>query len=180
VNNVVGGPIAKIGTAVYNGDGTCGLIRNTRNANGEIRQWADTALNGSYTVDPDCTGSLFEADGTHSNNIVVLDGGKQLFLLSVAQRISISTPRKARSRYGALDQAIIGRAIEAPRIQIDVSSLGAAQCSTAVACLRAVAEHARGGAAPKVRFADPHYVGLLISDKQSGEFQRELTHLRVE
>jgi hypothetical protein len=37
-----------------------------------------------YTVDPDCTGSLFDADGTHSNNIVVFDGGKRFFVLSVA------------------------------------------------------------------------------------------------
>jgi len=40
--------------------------------------------NGSYTVDPDFTGSFLEEDGTKSNNLVVLDGGKRFFLLSVA------------------------------------------------------------------------------------------------
>ncbi len=40
--------------------------------------------NGTYTVDPDCTGSFFDANGTKSNNLVVLDGGKRFFLLSVA------------------------------------------------------------------------------------------------
>ena len=85
VNNVVGGPIAQIGIAFYSGDGTRGLIRTTRSTNGEIRRWTDfPAPNGSYTVDPDCTGSFFDADGTHSNNVVVLDGGKRFFLLSVA------------------------------------------------------------------------------------------------
>lgn len=84
VNNVVGGPIAQIGIAFYGGDGTRGLIRTTRSTNGEIRPWADYPTNGSYTVDPDCTGSFFDADGTHSNNVVVLDGGKRFFLLSVA------------------------------------------------------------------------------------------------
>jgi hypothetical protein len=84
VNNVVGGPIAEIGIGVYNGDGTRGLIRNTRSANGEIQPWTDYPLNGRYTVDPDCTGSFFDADGTHSNNLVVLDGGKRYILLSVA------------------------------------------------------------------------------------------------
>jgi hypothetical protein len=84
VNNVVGGPIAQIGIDFYGGDGTRGLIRTTRSTNGEIRPWTDYPTNGSYTVDPDCTGSFFDADGTHSNNLVVLDGGKRFFLLSVA------------------------------------------------------------------------------------------------
>jgi hypothetical protein len=85
VNNVVGGPIAEMGIAFYGGDGTRGLIRNTRSTNGEIRPWTDEpAPNGSYTVDPDCTGSFFDADGTHSNNVVVLDGGKRFILLSEA------------------------------------------------------------------------------------------------
>lgn len=84
VNNQVGGPIAQIGIAFYSGDGTRGLIRTTRSTNGEIRDWTDFPTNGSYTVDPDCTGSLFDSNGTKSNNLVVLDGGKRFFLLSVA------------------------------------------------------------------------------------------------
>jgi len=83
-NNVVGGPIAQIGIDVFNGDGTRGLIRSTRSTNGDIRDWTDTPPSGSYTVDSDCTGSFIDADGTKSNNIVVLDGGKRFFLLSLA------------------------------------------------------------------------------------------------
>jgi hypothetical protein len=41
VNNVVGGPIAQIGISFYSGDGTRGLIRTTRSANGEIEDWTD-------------------------------------------------------------------------------------------------------------------------------------------
>jgi hypothetical protein len=84
VNNVVGGLIAQIGIDVFNGDGTRGLIRSTRSTNGEIRDWTDFPPSGNYTVDPDCTGSFFDADGTKSNNLVVLDGGKRFFSLSVA------------------------------------------------------------------------------------------------
>ncbi|MFZ0880712.1 MAG: hypothetical protein WCA98_19550 [Candidatus Acidiferrales bacterium] len=81
VNNVVGGPIAEIGINLLNGDGTIGLIRNTRSSNGVIRDWTDEpAPNGSYTVDPDCTGTFFN----NLNNLVVLDGGKRYPLLSVA------------------------------------------------------------------------------------------------
>ncbi len=84
VNNDVGGPIAQIGIDVFNGDGTRGLIRSTRSTNGDIRDWTDSPPSGSYTVHPDCTGSIFDADGTKTNNLVVLDGGKRFFLLSVA------------------------------------------------------------------------------------------------
>ena len=83
-NNVVGGPIAQIGIDVFNGDGTRGLVRSTRSNNGEIQDWTDFPPSGSYTVDSDCTGSVFAADGTKTNNLIVLDGGKRFFLLSVA------------------------------------------------------------------------------------------------
>jgi hypothetical protein len=84
VNNVVGGPIAQIGLDVFNGDGTRGPIRSTRSSNGEILDWTDFPPNGSYTIDADCTGSFFDANGMKTNNVVVLDGGKRFFLLSVA------------------------------------------------------------------------------------------------
>jgi len=85
VNNVVGGPIAEIGVSTYGGDGTRGPIRNTRSTNGDIRPWTDfPAPNGTYTVDRDCNGSLFDTVGTLSNNIIVVDGGKRFFVLSEA------------------------------------------------------------------------------------------------
>ncbi len=85
VNNVVGGPIAEIGVSTYGGDGTRGDIRNTRSTDGVIRPWTDfPAPNGTYTVDPNCTGSLFDTDGTLSNNIIVVDGGRRFFVLSEA------------------------------------------------------------------------------------------------
>jgi hypothetical protein len=84
VNNGAGGPIAQIGTSFYNGDGTRGLIRTTRSTNGTIRDWTDTLNNGTYTLDPDCTGSFFDETGTKTENFVVLDGGKRYLLLSVA------------------------------------------------------------------------------------------------
>jgi hypothetical protein len=83
VNNVVGGPIAEIGLDVLNGDGTRGIIRSTRSSNGVIQDWTNFPPNtGTYTVDPDCTGSYFDANG-NKNNIIVLDGGKRFLLLSV-------------------------------------------------------------------------------------------------
>jgi len=91
VNTVVGGPIAEIGTAFYDGDGTRGAIRNTRSTNGAIRPWTDQpAPNGSYTIDTDCTGSFFDEDGTNSNDVIVFDGGKRYLVLSEAAGTIVS------------------------------------------------------------------------------------------
>jgi hypothetical protein len=94
VNNVVGGPIAEIGILVFNGDGTRGGRRITSSANGEIEDWTDVPPSGSYTVDPDCTGSFFDADGTKIQNLVVLDGGKRFFSLSVAPDTIVTSEGK--------------------------------------------------------------------------------------
>ena len=80
VNHVVGGPIAQIGINVEDGKGTIKLIRTTRSSNGEIEDWTDHPEPGSYTVDPDCTGTFLNK----TQNLVVLDGGKRYLLLSVA------------------------------------------------------------------------------------------------
>ena len=83
VNSALGGPVAEMGLDVFNGAGTRGIIRATGSSLGGSYDWTDSSWpNGSYTVDPDCTGSLFAADGTKTNNIIVLDGGKRFSLLS--------------------------------------------------------------------------------------------------
>jgi hypothetical protein len=88
VNNAVG-PIAEIGIDVFNGDGTRGIIRITRSANGEIQNWTERP-SGSYKVHADCTGALFNADGIKNHNLVVLDGGKRFLLLSILPGTTIT------------------------------------------------------------------------------------------
>jgi len=84
VNNDLGGPIAQVGIDVFNGDGTRGMIRSTRSTNGAITDWTDFPPSGRYTIRHDCTGSFFNADGSKSNNVVVLDGGRRFILLSMS------------------------------------------------------------------------------------------------
>ena len=86
VNNVVGGPIAQIGINVEDGDGKINLIRTTRSSNGVILDWFEQVEPGSYTVDPDCTGTFFNK----SQNLVVLDGGKRYLLLSLAPGTTVT------------------------------------------------------------------------------------------
>ena len=76
-NNALG-PIAQIGINVEDGEGRIKLIRTTRSQNGVILDWFEQVEPGSYTVDPDCTGSFLNK----SQNIVVVDGGKRYFMLS--------------------------------------------------------------------------------------------------
>jgi hypothetical protein len=84
IDRTVGGPVGEIGIAVFNGDGKRGLIRRSSSLNGVIQDWEDAPPpNGSYTIDPDCTGSLFNPDGVKTYNIVVLDGGKRFLLLDL-------------------------------------------------------------------------------------------------
>jgi len=77
------GPIAEMGVASYDGNGTRGLIRTTRSTAGELRPWGDQpAPNGTYTIDSDCTGSFFDTTGTLRDDVIVVDGGKRFFVLS--------------------------------------------------------------------------------------------------
>ncbi len=82
--SVVGqGPRAELGLDLFNGDGKRGVIRNTGASYTVSFDWSNSPWpDGTYTVDPDCTGSLFAADGTKANNIIVLDGGKRFWLLT--------------------------------------------------------------------------------------------------
>jgi hypothetical protein len=71
-----------MGLDVFNGDGTRGIIRATGSSLDGSYDWTDSSWpNGSYTVYPDCTGSLLAADGTKAN-IIVLDRGKRFSVLS--------------------------------------------------------------------------------------------------
>jgi len=84
VDHTVGGPIAELGIAFFNGDGKRGPIRRTASINGAIGDWADQpGTHGSYTIDSDCTGSFFNPDGGKTYNIVVLEGGKRFLLLGL-------------------------------------------------------------------------------------------------
>lgn len=79
----MGGPIAELGIAFFNGDGKRGPIRRTASLNGVIQDWGDfPPPNGSYTIAGDCTGSFLNPDGVKTYNIVVL-GGKRFLLLAL-------------------------------------------------------------------------------------------------
>jgi hypothetical protein len=102
VNNVVGGPIAQIGINVEDGKGNIKLIRTTRSSNGVIDDWFEQMEPGSYTVDPDCTGTFFN----QSQNLVVVDGGKRYFLLATGSGTIVT---EEGTRIGGEEVGLTGR-----------------------------------------------------------------------
>ena len=90
--------------------------------------WPSAKASGVVTLLPASAQNWFEYLAEESNDTFVspTSAGGQLYLA-----------------YAALDQTIIGHAIETQRGEIDISTLTAVQRATVVECLRAIAERAR-------------------------------------
>jgi hypothetical protein len=74
-----GTPRTVIAVFTFDGRGTyAGTV--TLNDNGSIIQFPDT---GTYVVNPDCTGTLFEASGLGSSQVVVVEGGNEFYQMRV-------------------------------------------------------------------------------------------------
>jgi len=85
------GPLAAVGLATFDGTGAHITARQTIRRNGvTVRDlFADPALDGPYEVDPDCTGRLLNSDGSAAGHFVVVDGGKEIFNISLATGNSV-------------------------------------------------------------------------------------------
>lgn len=80
------GPLAAVGLITFDGTGAHSPARQTIRRNGvTVRDlFADAALDGPYEVDPDCAGRFLNFDGSVAGHFVVVDGGKELFILSLS------------------------------------------------------------------------------------------------
>lgn len=79
------GPLGAVGIATFDGAGTS-TARQTIRKNGVTTSdlFTDPALIAPYEVDPDCTGKFLNSDGSAFAHIVVVGGGKELFIISLA------------------------------------------------------------------------------------------------
>jgi hypothetical protein len=68
---IAGGPISAVGTATYDGNGNTSNTF-TASVNGTILK--SVTVTGTYTVNPDCTGSLEAQNGAHYDFVVNPDG----------------------------------------------------------------------------------------------------------
>ena len=74
------GAIAAVGISEFTGDGRFTAVQTT-NRSGTITQGG---FPGTYEVFGDCRGVWYDASGVVIAHIVLLDGGNELFFLSVA------------------------------------------------------------------------------------------------
>ena len=78
------GPLAAAGIATFDGAGVT-TARQTIRKNGVTTSdlFTDPALVSTYEVDPDCAGRGFLPDGSVFVHFVVVDGGKEIFNISL-------------------------------------------------------------------------------------------------
>jgi len=85
------GPLAALGIATFDGTGAVASARQTIRKNGMTTQdlFADPAIAGPYQVDPDCGARLLNPDGSVFGHGVVVDGGREFFILSLTDANSV-------------------------------------------------------------------------------------------
>lgn len=85
------GPLAAVGIATFDGTGAVGTARQTIRKNGVTVNdlFTDPALAGPYEVDPDCAARFLNPDGSVFAHAVVVDGGNELFILSLSDANSV-------------------------------------------------------------------------------------------
>jgi len=71
------GPISAVGEITYDGRGNS-IATYTASVNGTINK--GVTVTGTYTVNPDCTGSHAESDGSHYDFVVTPDGSKSTWI----------------------------------------------------------------------------------------------------
>jgi hypothetical protein len=79
------GTLAAVGIATFDGKGSTSA-RQTIRKNGVTTSdlFTDPPLVGPYQVDPDCAGRFLTPDGSVFAHIVIADGGKELFGISLS------------------------------------------------------------------------------------------------
>jgi hypothetical protein len=85
------GPLAAVGIATFDGTGAVGTARQTIRKNGVTTSdiFTGPALTGPYEVDPDCAARFLNPDGSVFAHAVVVDGGNELFILSLSDANSV-------------------------------------------------------------------------------------------
>ena len=85
------GPLAAVGLITFDGTGAHSPARQTIRRNGvTVRDlFADPALDGPYEVDPDCAGRFLNFDGSVAGHFMVVDGGKEIFNISLTPGNSV-------------------------------------------------------------------------------------------
>jgi hypothetical protein len=86
------GPLAAVGLGTFDGTGAVSTARQTIRRNGVTTSdlFVDPPAVGPYEVDPDCAGRFLAPDGSVRGHFVVVDGGKEIFNISLSPGNSVT------------------------------------------------------------------------------------------
>ena len=98
------GPLTAVGELTYDGAGKT-TATYTRSVNGWIQQ--GVTVTGTYTVNPDCTGSHAESDGSHYDFVAHPDGSVVTFIETDAGLVVSGTEVRLKPA-DAEDAALVG------------------------------------------------------------------------
>ena len=94
------GPLAAVGIATFDGKGT-GTARQTIRKNGITTSdlFSNPAIESPYEVDSDCAARFLNPDGSAFAHAVIVDGGNELFILSLSNGNSVYGVMKKISKH---------------------------------------------------------------------------------
>ncbi len=79
------GPLGAVGIATFDGAGNSTAIQTIRkNGHTTSDLFTDPAFTGPYEIEPNCAGKAFTPDGTVFAHFVVVDRGRELFIISLS------------------------------------------------------------------------------------------------
>jgi hypothetical protein len=85
------GPLAAVGIGTFDGTGAVSTARQTIRKNGVTTSdlFTDPPLEGPYEIEPDCTAKFLTPDGTVFAHAVIVDGGNEIFIISLSNGNSV-------------------------------------------------------------------------------------------
>jgi len=89
-----GGPLVSLGFAVYDGSGNLTYSQTTIKNGIQGTDIFDPPDTITYTVNPNCTGTFVDTDGTTIAEIVVVDGGKEIDFVSLTGNSVIGVAKR--------------------------------------------------------------------------------------
>jgi hypothetical protein len=80
-----------VGITTFDGRGASSA-RQTIRRNGVTTSdlFTDGAFDAFYAIDPDCTGRFINPDGSVFGHAVVVDGGREIFIMSLSDHNTIT------------------------------------------------------------------------------------------
>jgi hypothetical protein len=80
------GPLGAVGIATFDGAGTSTAIQTIRKKGQTTSDlFTDPGITAPYQIEPNCAGKLLASDGSIFAELVVVDRGRELFIISLSQ-----------------------------------------------------------------------------------------------